>query len=319
MTVRRTLWTLAARQGHRPKGVVRRVSRAWAEPVAGPMVPAAEQDLRLEYAASLDKLGEPCAARFIQLARDAELAAYLESAERRRLGPWKSLWRRLLGSLLSDFDVNALIQAYPMHLLGTEQWRTLLRGPVGGRLLDVGAGSGEVTAALAPLFDEVITIESSRFAAWRLRQRGWRSECRDVVLDGVPSPPYDAVACLNVLDRCAYPAALIAELRQALVPGGWLLVAMPLPYRPMFFDGPARVDPVEPLPCVADAWEEGARALVERVLLPVGLELVTIARAPYLSGGDTKRTFYLLDDVVVACRSPGDEGVPTGSGLDSSR
>jgi hypothetical protein len=47
------------------------------------------------------------------------------------------------------------------------------------------------------------------------------------------------------------------------------------------------------------AWEDGARRLLERDLLPLGLSLDCFARAPYLSGGDSSRALYELDDVVV--------------------
>ncbi len=274
--------------------------------------------LALRYAADLAKLGPRCGERFVELGRDDDLARYLDQAAERRLGWWMTRWRGALGRLLSAFDANALLRAYPMHLLGTEQWRVLLGDGVagkllgdrvGGKLLDVGAGSGDVTAALAPLFDHVTTVESSRLVAWRLGQRGWVSLCRDVVADGVPSPPYDAIACLNVLDRCAYPASLLEELIGGLRAGGLLLVALALPYSPIFFDGPTALEPAERLPCDAEGWEEGARALGERVLVPRGLDVTALTRAPYLSGGDSARPFYELDDVVVVCR----KGEPAGS------
>jgi SAM-dependent methyltransferase len=259
--------------------------------------------LNLRYSVDPAKLGQRCSECFVQLGPDDDLASYLDRAAGRRLGRWMSRWRQALRHLLSDFDANALLQAYPMHLLGTQQWRALLGGRVGGKLLDVGAGSGDVTAELAPLFDQVTTVESSRLAAWRLGQRGWVSLCRDVALDGVPSPPYQAIACLNVLDRCPCPVTLLEQLVGGLSPGGRLLIAMPLPYRPMFFDGPAVLEPAERLPCEAEDWEWGARALVEQVLLPLGLDVTALSRTPYVSGGDAMNDFYELDDVVVACRT----------------
>ena len=119
---------------------------------------------------------------------------------------------------------------------------------------------------------------------------------------GCRPPPYQAIACLNVLDRCPYPIALLDQLLESLSPGGLLLVAMPLPYRPMFYDGATALEPAERLPCKAETWEESARALVEQVLLARGLEVLALTRVPYLSGGDAARPFYELDDVVVVCR-----------------
>jgi hypothetical protein len=80
--------------------------------------------------------------------------------------------------MLSDYDANALLDFYAMHLLSTAQWHALLGPHAHGRLLDVGAGSGDVTASLAPLFDAVTTTEASRGMARRLRVRPRLSRAR---------------------------------------------------------------------------------------------------------------------------------------------
>ena len=41
----------------------------------------------------------------------------------------------------------------------------------------------------------------------------------------------------NVLDRSPRPACLLRAARALLRPGGHLLIASPLPYRPFFFEG----------------------------------------------------------------------------------
>jgi hypothetical protein len=99
--------------------------------------------LSLRYAVDPVRLGVWCSERFVRLGPDDDLASYVNRATQRRLGWWMSRWRGALGRLLSDFDANALLGAYPMHLLGTEQWRVLCGGRVGGRLLDVGESSLE--------------------------------------------------------------------------------------------------------------------------------------------------------------------------------
>lgn len=273
-------------------------------------------NLRLEYAVDTARLGPRLAERLVALSPDAGLADYLARAERCRLGPWLSQLRKLLGHLLSDFDANALLGAYPMHLLSTGQWLRLLGGRVGGRLLDVGAGSGDATLSLEPLFDQVTTTETSGWSARGLRRRGYQCYVRDVAIHGIPEPPYSAIASLNVLDRCPYPLTLLDRAIRALVPGGHVLVALPLPSRPFYFDGPSALGQKERLGCEAENWEEGAQALVERVLEPRGLQVTALCRAPYLSGGDAENAFYELDDVIVVCRSrhtSGDATEPAGS------
>ncbi|HXK20978.1 MAG TPA: methyltransferase, partial [Polyangiaceae bacterium] len=178
-------------------------------------------------------------------------------------------------------------------------------------LLDVGAGSGDVTDVLRQCFDEVETTEVSRGMARRLTKRGLL--CHRLDLSEVPldAPAFDAVSLLNVLDRCRRPRALLQHCLAALAPGGTFIVALALPYQPFYFDGPRTPDPLERLDCAPTAaprpgagadsrnWEDGARRFIERDLLPLGLTLHALARAPYLSAGDSGRALYELDDVLV--------------------
>jgi SAM-dependent methyltransferase len=266
---------------------------------------ALPESASFRYRCELERLPARLADRFVELECDADTRAFLELSEARRAGKIRSLLHGSLRRVMSDFDINAVLDVYPMHLLGTAQWRTLLASPsagrVGGSLLDVGAGSGDVTATLAPLFDTVLTIEPSRGMAWRLRRRGFRCRRIDAAATAIPEAPFDAIACLNVLDRCARPRSLIERLRDALAPGGRLLIALALPYSPFVYDGPLTLDPIERLPCEETEWERAVSSLCERVLEPAGLEIQALTRAPYLSGGDSRRARYEHDDVVLVC------------------
>jgi SAM-dependent methyltransferase len=61
--------------------------------------------------------------------------------------------------------------------------------------------------------------------------------------------PYDAIALLNVLDRCDKPRTLLQRCLALLKPGGRLIVALALPYRPFYYLGPSTPDPLERLEC----------------------------------------------------------------------
>lgn len=220
-----------------------------------------------------------------------------------RHGAALTLARRVLGSVLSDYDANGLLGAYPMRLLSTDEWRLLLGDAARGRLLDVGAGQGWITEALAPLFDEVVTTETSRAMAWRLARRGWATHRVDLALAPLPDRgPFDVVACLHVLDRCARPLTLIERLRASVREDGRVVVAITLPYAPHVHVGPRTVDPDELLPCVGDSWARDLAALVEGALVPRGLEVERFTRAPYLSAGDTGQARYVLDSAILVCR-----------------
>lgn len=256
----------------------------------------------LRYAIDTASL-TPAVARCVRpLYADDDTLAFLD--RQRGAGHSRLRWAAhgLLRTCCSHFTTNALLGTYRLHLLSAAQWATLLGPSAGGRLLDVGAGVGDVTRQLAPSFDDVLAVETSNALVRRLRELGIAAARADLTTHPVPGGPYDAVALLNVLDRCARPLTLLHRLVDALHVGGRLIVSMPLPYSPVWFSGPRPAEPRERLPLGKGSWERQAGLLVERVLEPAGLELEILSRAPYLSEGDRHYDFYELDAVVVVAR-----------------
>ncbi len=261
---------------------------------------------RLVTSANRQQLGS-FADCFRELVVDDAWRADVADLTQRRHGRLRTYAQRLARSYLSDFDANALTGMYRMQLLPPRAWQLLLHGHTGGRLLDVGAGSGDVTAALSGCFDEVEATEVSRGMARRLTRRGVRCHALDLTETPFAGPAFSAVSLLNVLDRCRQPRQLLRHCLLALEPGGVFIVALALPYRPFYFEGPATPEPLERLECdpgPRGTWEDGARRFIERDLLPLGLRLECFARAPYLSAGDSARELYELDDVVVVLSKP---------------
>ncbi len=260
----------------------------------------------LQYGCDEARLSPDLRRRFVPLDLGDEGEAYLDHALSSRPGRAKTTLHRVLREWMSDFDADGRLDMYPMHLLGTSQWRALLGQDATRRHLDVGAGSGYVTATLAPLAGETVTTETSRVMAQNLRRRGFRCHEADVAVTGAPEPKYDLVSCLNVIDRCARPRSLLSRVTDALVTNGRLVLATPLPLDPFVFEGPRSVDPEERLDVSGKTWEKAAIELVENVLLPLGLEVEALSRVPYLCRGDAQRELYVLDDALFVCRKSGD-------------
>ncbi|MET0790478.1 MAG: methyltransferase, partial [Polyangiaceae bacterium] len=168
----------------------------------------------------------------------------------------------------------------------------------------VGAGSGDVTRTLQPLAERIVTTELSRHMAERLRRAGFECHELDLTEHELPGPRFNLITCLNVLDRTGRPRRLLERLRDLLEPGGRLVIALVLPYEPFFYSGPSTSDPVERLACAEPQWEAAVSSLVQRELEPLGLDLVSVSRAPYLSFGDTARGLYQLDDAILVLRRP---------------
>jgi len=285
------------------------VSAAWLSARINAMKPAAELAelsktslLDLYYEVDVAALSPLLRDRFLKLERDAATDAFLASASRGRHSWWRTQLHRLLRQFMSDFDVNGLLDMYPLFVASTEQWRLLLGPQRIARLLDVGSGSGNVTRTLLPLADQVVTTELSRQMAERLRRSGLECHELDLAERDLPGAPFDLIACLNVLDRTARPRQLLRRMHERLLPGGRLLLALALPYNPFFFRGNTTPEPLERLDCAEPSWEGAVSRLVERELEPLGFTVLRVSRAPYLSFGDADSGLYELDDALLVCQ-----------------
>ncbi|MDH5491438.1 MAG: methyltransferase-like protein 9 [Myxococcales bacterium] len=270
----------------------------------------------LRYTADDSRLLGPLRARFVQLEADESTRRWIERAERQPHGSFRMFLRRALDRWMSAYDANAWLDVHEMRVLGREQWSRVLGAErPGGRLLDVGAGDGRVTAELAPLFDAVVATETSKRMAGRLMARGFEVHRVDLSREALPDPRlFDGVSLLNVLDRTSFPLTLLGAALGRLEPGGLLLVAVPLPLRPHVHVGADTADPEEllprPAPGQASSWEASASLLHEGLFAPAGLELLALSRAPYLSRGGRARPVSALDGSIFAYRKPSDRAPP---------
>ena len=261
--------------------------------------PSAVLRLLLRYDADVAALSPRLRERFVELACDADTDAFLDAAARGRHSWLRTRAHRVLRFFVSDFDANGLLEMYPLHVASSLQWRALLGDLKAKRLLDVGAGYGGVTRTLLPFAEQVVATELSAPMARSLQRMGVVCHQIDISAEDVPGAPFDLVSCLNVLDRTARPRRMLRRLVQLLEPGGRLILALALPYRPFYYVGADTPEPLERLACAEPHWEAAVNALVERELDPLGLRVLRLARAPYLSFGDTARTHYQLDDALL--------------------
>ncbi|MEZ4329582.1 MAG: methyltransferase domain-containing protein [Polyangiales bacterium] len=270
----------------------------------------AYRGVSMRYALDAQRLGPALAAKAVWLDADPSTRAWIDHALANPHSGWAVAARGALAKVMSDYDANGILGTHDMRVLGQAQWRTLLGERLRGRVLDVGAGDGHVTAELvAPgpagtTVTDVVTTELSPKMAARLRERGYRCHELDLASAPLPEPGrFDVIAMLNVLDRSARPLSLLERLRDLLLPGGRLLLAVPLPLSPHVHVGPVTLEPDERLPLDDRSFEHAARTLTELAFEPLGLEVCSLSRVPYLCRGSAKRPVVVLDDsVFVLCR-----------------
>lgn len=125
----------------------------------------------------------------------------------------------------------ALVAAGERGTLG--RWRRDALAGARGRLLVVGVGPGRDLDHVPPGVTEVVAVEPNpamrRYATPRvasLRARGVRAALVSAVGESLPLPDRSVDSALVSLVLCSVddPAAVVAELRRVLVPGGPLLV-----------------------------------------------------------------------------------------------
>ncbi|MBI1765572.1 MAG: methyltransferase domain-containing protein [Acidobacteria bacterium] len=103
---------------------------------------------------------------------------------------------------------------------------TLGRGK--GRLLDVGAGRGEILYAAKQAGWEVVGIEPSPpFARWAARNSGVEVLTEAIENCSLPAESFEVVILAAVLEHLYEPDAVIRSIARVLRPGGLLFVDVP--------------------------------------------------------------------------------------------
>ena len=203
------------------------------------------------YAVELGRLNAGLAPTFVQSWRDDATERFLADASFDRCNRTKLRrhhqdflrFRSAQTQGLSRTDASAAHLRVTLLVASTEQFRRVLapaQASAPAALLDIGAGRGEATAALASALGVPATGVTIMEAAALIRrklvaERGFRAVSSFGELG--PAERFGAVALLNVLDRCDDPMGLLSTAVRALRPGGVLLVATVLPFCAMVYEG----------------------------------------------------------------------------------
>ncbi|XP_019870274.2 protein-L-histidine N-pros-methyltransferase [Aethina tumida] len=259
-------------------------------------------DKKIWYQCDLKRLPDDLASKFVQLHPDDETNKFLIRSEEKSDWIFTQLWHSLVKFFLSWFmthtAINGWLQRGSMFVVSQPQFLKLVRekeGWVGDTLLDLGAGDGEVTAHLAPLFNKVYATEACATMRGLLQRKGYQ------VLDldnWYEDRKFDVISCLNLIDRCDKPLEILKQIRQSLRPDGRVLLAVVLPFSAYVESGAPDFKPQELLPINGSTFEEQVRSAVHEVFAPAGFEVESWSRVPYLCEGDLQQSYYWLDDAI---------------------
>lgn len=171
-------------------------------------------------------------------------------------------------------------------------------------MLDIGAGDGKITLRLAQSLLQLnnnITLsvygtETSYIMKDRLREKNIT-----VINDIRELENVHLISCLNVLDRCVDPKALLTDIYHSLHPNGRALLALVLPYN-HYVERNASHLPIDPLmshwPNRQLPFNDEINAFFEQ-LESMGFRVESFTKAAYLCEGDIRQSFYWLLDVLV--------------------
>ena len=295
-----------------------------------PMVMSASSTCSaLEYDCQRELLAEELAPLFQPLEPDQETAGFLQMCENQA---WtyrakryvRNNLKRFLMKFMSQTDALGYIGGGKMHVFSEKQVGELLNMTLEDQrkktLLDVGAGEGGVTAKFVPYFEHTVVTEHSKAMVRRLERKKkftkvlqmshidvdvLRKEAVSNNISLSDGKYFEAVALLNILDRCDAPISLMKQAKEVLDPvNGRLIVAVVLPFRPVVQDGRKKRSPVESVKLrKVKGWEKSVNAINEEIFKPLGFVIERVAKLPYLSEGNSRKSYYVLNDAIFVLRA----------------
>lgn len=124
-----------------------------------------------------------------------------------------------LGRAAEDLDIEERQQQLSL---------ARLRPFLHGRILELGFGTGEMTASLRAAGFETAVVEGSPLLVQEARRRHPGLEVHEGFFETFEPPaPFDCLLAAHVFEHVEDPAALMAHLYDWLVPGGTLVAVVP--------------------------------------------------------------------------------------------
>lgn len=126
------------------------------------------------------------------------------------------------------FDILAPIYDRVIKPREPEEFAQLLDLPTDGWLLDVGGGTGRVSASLSPLVDKLVICDLSLPMMQEARSKGITCLAQGSS-HGLPFPSdhFERILVVDALHHFSHQQGAVADLLRVLKPGGRLLIEEP--------------------------------------------------------------------------------------------
>lgn len=251
--------------------------------------------------------------KFLELNYDFETSTFLDYCYKVSNSVCLQLFYNIATTFLKIFMnktcVNGLLNRGLMFLFSDEHLSKLLSNEfitVGHQqpavALDLGAGDGSVTEKLSRLFPIIYATETSLMMRRRLTEKNFK------VLPNIDEwqstgRKYDAIFCLNLVDRHPKPLTLLKNLHRKLILNetSTVILAVVFPWS-QYVEYPEKnadgTQPIEGISLDGKTFEEHVDSFVTKILYPIGFKLIRWSKLPYLCEGDLYKTCYWLDDAI---------------------
>jgi 2-polyprenyl-3-methyl-5-hydroxy-6-metoxy-1,4-benzoquinol methylase len=121
----------------------------------------------------------------------------------------------------------ALLRLFPITRRGLEVEMRYLERVTGGRVLDVGCGSGDWLISMRSFGWEVHGLDFDPKAVAAANNLGLHVDCGALEQQNYPPRSFDAITLSHVIEHVPSPRATIAECFRILRPGGKLVIVTP--------------------------------------------------------------------------------------------
>jgi 2-polyprenyl-3-methyl-5-hydroxy-6-metoxy-1,4-benzoquinol methylase len=134
-------------------------------------------------------------------------------------------WQRKAGAPVHT--QLSLFTRLAVHVRESVAWFAIPRWEGGGRILDLGCGSGQLLDTMKKLGWETHGVEPSPQAAERARAKGHHIVCGTAEQELFEPDSFDVVYMWHVLEHTHSPTKALAHVHRYLRPGGRIVMAVP--------------------------------------------------------------------------------------------